>query len=188
MADKMTFMAKWLEDIRADENLDISEQELAYITYAAVIYGISSEKLNIGETFGNEFRFLNMAMPNIYGQIDNIQSYNPNRKSEYDAEAIKELRLAGKTARQICEELGYDVDKANSLTSNRGWREAGQILRQKCTDMEKPVQKSVQNVQKSGKSVQKQKEQICTEMDKSVQNENRSVQKSVQKVDNVFNF
>lgn len=164
MADKMTFMAKWLEDIRADENLDVTEQELAYIVYAAVVYGISSEKINIGAIFGNEFKFLNMAMPNIYGQIDNIQSYNPNRKSEYDSDAIKDLRLEGKTAKQICEILGYDTSKANSLTSNKGWKEAGQILKQNCTDS---IQKSVQNVQTDT-------EQKCTD----------SVQKPVSR----FNF
>ena len=181
MADKMTFMAKWLEDIKADKNLNVTEQELAYITYAAVIYGVSSEKINIGAIFGNDFKFLNMAMPNIYGQIDNIQNYDPGRKIKYDSDAIKELRLQGKTAAEICEELGYDVTKANSLTSNKGWKEAGQILAQK----KKENPDSVQNLYRT---VQKNTEQNGTE---SIQKNTESVQKctdSGQDAVDTFNF
>lgn len=118
---KMTFMGKWLDDIENDPNFELTEEEKAYITYAAVKFGLTGEKINIGEVFGKEFNGLNMAMSNIYGQIDNIQSYNPNRKTIYDENAIYELRLKGFTAVQICEELGYDVAKAKSLTSNKGW-------------------------------------------------------------------
>ncbi len=121
-------MSKWLKDIKEDQNLELSEQELAYIVYAAVKYGLEGEKLNLGEVFGKEFKYLNIAMPNIYGQIDNIQGYDLGRRTKYDSEKIKELKLKGYTAVQICEELGYDKSKARSLTSNKGWREAVQIL------------------------------------------------------------
>lgn len=132
MADKMTFMKKWINDIRADENVDMTEQEIAYVIYAAVNYGLSGEKINHGEIFGKEFKHLNYAMPNIYGQIDNIQNYGEEKKAtvlKYDADAIYELRMKGHTAKEICLELGYPVEKANNITSNKGWVRANQELK-----------------------------------------------------------
>ena len=146
MADKMTFMKKWIDDIREDENLDVSEQELAYIVYAAVSYGVTGDKINLGDTFGKEFKYLNYAMSNIYGQIDNIQSYGEEKKAsilKYDSDAIYALRMQGYTAKEICIEFGYPIEKANNITSNKGWVRAGQDLK------ELKVQKSGN----SGKSV-----------------------------------
>ncbi len=139
MADKMTVMKKWIEDIRADENLDMTEQEIAYVVYAAVNYGLTGDKINHGELFGKEFKHLNYAMPNIYGQIDNIQNYGEEKKVtvlKYDADAIYGLRMQGLTAKEICISLGYPVEKANNITSNKGWVRANQELK----------------IQKSGKS------------------------------------
>lgn len=152
MADKMTIMKKWIDGIREDENLDLTEQEIAYIIYALVTFGLEGTKVNLGQTFGAEFRHLNLAMSNIYTQIESIQNYGEEKKSsvlKYDADKIYELRLAGKTAKEICVELGYGVDKANNITSNKGWRRAGVELKE-C------------GVQKSGNSVQ-----IDTKMEKS---------------------
>lgn len=146
MADKMTVMKKWIEDIRADENLDMTEQEIAYVVYAAVNYGLTGDKINHGELFGKEFKHLNYAMPNIYGQIDNIQNYGEEKKAsilKYDSDAIYALRMQGYTAKEICIELGYPTEKANNITSNKGWVRAGQDLK------ELKVQKSGN----SGKSV-----------------------------------
>ena len=148
MADKMTVMKKWIDDIRKDDNLEVTEQELAYIMYAAITFGLEGEKVNIGEVFGKEFKHLNFAMSNIYGQIENIQNYGEEMKAsvlKYDADKIYELRLEGYTAKEICRELGYGEDKANNITSNKGWKLAGEELRKS----------GVQKSGKSGFSVQK---------------------------------
>lgn len=174
---KMTLMKKWFDDIIDDPNQDLTEQDMAYITYAAVRYGLYQEKINIKEKFGRD---LNLAMPNIYGQIDNIKGFSENRNVKYDSEAIKELRLKGCTAKEVCAELGYPEDKARSITSNKGWIEAGKMLK----NMDRPVQKSTESVQSKNKiisikgtentdSVQKYTEisqTENTEKDRSVQN------------------
>ena len=131
MADKVTLMKKWFDDIREDENLfDLTETDIAYLIYAAAQYGFTGEKVNLGEVFGKEYRGLNMAMPNIYGQIDRIKNFNDKvgGSIKYDSEAIKELRLKGMTALEICRELGYPAEKVKSLTSNKGWKEAGELM------------------------------------------------------------
>jgi hypothetical protein len=148
MADKMTVMKKWIDDIRKDDNLEVTEQELAYIVYAAITFGLEGEKVNIGEVFGKEFKHLNFAMSNIYGQIENIQNYGEEKKAsvlKYDADRIYELRLQGYTAKEICVMEGYGEDKANNITSNKGWKLAGEELKKR----------GVQKSGNSGKSVQK---------------------------------
>lgn len=171
MADKMTFMGKWLDDIVNDPNLiGLDNQQLAYITYATVQYGLTGNKINIGEVFGKEFSALNFAMPNIYGQVDNIQSYPEKMGAmiRYDSDAICKLRLKGMTAKEICKELGYPLEKARSITSNKGWIEAGKILAKNKTE-------NIESVQK----VQKCESDVCTE---SVQKTNRNVQKLAENV------
>jgi hypothetical protein len=173
MADenKVTLMEKWFDDIRNDENLvNLTEQDIAYIMYAAANYGFTGQKTDIGAVFGSEFRGLNFAMSNIYGQIDRISGYgnkmSNGRKVKYDSEAIKNLRLTKHcTAVQICDELGYDRECAKSILSNKGWVEAGKILaEQKAKEIQKStdsiqittekIQKSTENLQKSTDSVQ----------------------------------
>ena len=86
-------------------------------------------------------------MPNIYGQIENIQNYGEEMKAsvlKYDADRIYELRMAGMTAKEICIELGYGEEKANNITSNKGWKLAGVELKKS----------EVQKSGKSGNSVQ----------------------------------
>ena len=174
MADKVTIMKKWINDIVEDPNVDASEQDLAYIIYAAYVYGTTGEKINIGEVFGKEFKMLNMIMPNIYGQIDNIKNYDPSdgRNAKYDADAIRECRLRGLTAKETCIELGYPEAKARSITTNKGWKEAGEILR----GMETTVQNESESVLGVSKelisNVQKKSDltQKLTEKDRSVQN------------------
>ena len=147
MADKMTVMKKWIDGIRNDENLEVTEQEMAYIMYAMITFGLDGEKVNIGDVFGKEFKHLNFAMSNIYGQIENIQNYGEEMKAsvlKYDADKIYELRMAGMTAKEICIELGYGEEKANNITSNKGWKLAGVELKKS----------GVQKSGKSGNSVQ----------------------------------
>ena len=123
MADKMIFQRKWYDAIKNDEYIETTDQEMAYILYAAMIYSFEGERIDIGEVFGAEFKGLNRSMPNIYSQIDNIKDWSDkmsDAKRKYDPERIKELRLQGYKAREICEIEGYDVSKANNITSNRG--------------------------------------------------------------------
>lgn len=132
MADKMTVMRKWLDDIKNDENITVTDVDEAYILYAMIHYGLYGEKINISEIFGKEHGTLNYLMPNIYGQIDNIQNYKPaDNNGKYDADKIYQLRLEGHTAKQICQELGYPVEKWRSLTSNKGWTDAGEELKKR---------------------------------------------------------
>ena len=155
-ADKMTIMKKWIDGIREDENIDLTEQQIAYIIYAIVTYGLNGTKVNIGNVFGEEFKDLNLAMSNIYTHIDNIQNYKEEKKAsvlKYDANRIYELRLEGYTAKEICVMEGYGEDKANNITSNKGWKLAGEELKRR-------------KVQKSGNSV------------KSVQNNTESMERN----------
>ena len=176
MADKVTLMKQWFDTIKEDENLgEITEEQMAYIIYAAVNYGFSSEKINIGAVFGKENQILNFIMPNIYSQIDNIQKYDPkNGKIKYDAEAIKNLRLQGFKAREICEKLGYPLDKEKSISSNKGWIEAGKIIKQnpeKYRSVQKDTTVSIQ-IQNTD----------------SVQNSTDMVQNDTDSVQNAFDF
>lgn len=184
MADKMTFMGKWLDDIVNDPNLiGLDNQQLAYITYATVQYGLTGNKINMGEVFGKEFSALNFAMPNIYGQVDNIQSYPEKMGAmiRYDSDAICKLRLKGMTSKEICIELGYPLEKARSITSNKGWIEAGKILAKNKTENTKSVQK-----------VQKCESDVCTEsvqkVNEGVQNLTENVQKSDRNTESVQNL
>jgi hypothetical protein len=130
MADKMIFQKSWYDAIMADEYLETTEQEMAYILYAAMIYSFDGTRINLGEVFGAEFKGLNRSMPNIYQQIDGIKNWgekNQQKNQKYDNEAIKELAAMGYTQKQICIELGYDVAKAKSLSSNPGYKEGRAI-------------------------------------------------------------
>lgn len=159
-ADKMTIMKKWIDGIRNDENLEVTEQELAYIIYAMVSFGLDGDKVNIGEVFGKEFKHLNFAMSNIYTQVESIQNYGEEKKAsvlKYDADRIYELRLEGYTAKEICAMEGYGEDKANNITSNKGWKLAGEELKKR-------------RVQKSGNSVKSVSESVQSNTDSMERN------------------
>lgn len=177
---RVVLKPKWFEDIENDPNLDFSTQEMAYIVYAASRYGFYQEKINIAEVFGKEFARLNIAMSNIYGQIDNIKNWDKSNGAnvKYDAEAIKECRLKGMTAREICIELGYPLDKVKSLTSNKGWVEANKILK------EEKIQKSTDSVQNRNEQII-QKKTENTDLSNTESTENTDLS---QKDRNLFNF
>ena len=159
---KVTLKSDWFDAIREDETLGgISEEQMAYIIYAATMYGFTGEKVNIGNVFGKEFAVLNFCMTNIYSQIDRIKVYSEEQgkvNEKYDADAIKELKINNPqmTAKEICRELGYPESKAKSITTNKGWLEAQSMIKsknieivQKLTDsVKKSVQKETENVQK----------------------------------------
>lgn len=126
MADRMIFQKKWYESLMEDEYSDITDQEMAYILYAAMMYSFEGGRTDLGATFGEEFKSLNRVMPNIYSQIDNIENYNnkfQGKNQKYDNEAIKALAAEGYTQKEICLKLGYDPAKSRSLSSNRGYIE-----------------------------------------------------------------
>ena len=172
MSDSVKLMKKWFDDIQADEILGgLSEQEMAYIIYAAAHYGFSSEKTNFETKFGPEFKNLAFAMSNIYGQIDNIQNYSDkmNTNVKYDAEQIYQLRMEGKTGKEICQILGLPPEKQRSLSTNPGWKRAKKDL---------DTQKNTETVQKNTDSVQTVTDSTDTDT---------AVQKSVNVVGG-FNF
>ena len=123
---KMVFLQSWYDAIMSDEYLETTDQEMAYILYAAMLYSFNGEKTNLGAVFGPEFKGLNRAMPNIYSQIDNIQEYgdkNGAKNQKYNNDKIRELAAQGLTQKEICIQLGYDVNKCRSLSSNKGYIE-----------------------------------------------------------------
>lgn len=170
---KLIFMKDQYDAIMNDDVEATTEQEMAYILFAAAQYAFNKEKINIGEVFGKEFKGLNRSMPNIYSQMDRIKIWTEEQGKinvKYDADAIKELKVNNPTmtAKQICIELGYPEENARSLTSNKGWKEAQQIIKdrneqtvQKCTESVQ-MDKTVQNcgVQKNTESVQKSTENV----------------------------
>ena len=172
MSDSIKLMKKWFDDIQSDEIIGgLSAQEMSYVIYAAARYGFSSEKTNFEMEFGPEFKNLAFAMSNIYGQIDNIQNYSDKMNSnvKYDAEQIYQLRMEGKTGKEICKILGLPLDKERSLSTNPGWKKAKKDL----------------DAQKNTDSVQKNTETVQTVIDST--DTDTAVQKSVKAV-NGFDF
>lgn len=133
MGSKLTFMKNWYDAIIEDKYVETSPQEMAYILYAAANYAFFGERIDMGEVFGEEFKGLNRSMPNIYSQMDNIKEFGERNKrvnQRYDNEKVKELAALGYTQKEVCLELGYDVDKSKSLSSNKGWKEGKAIFEQ----------------------------------------------------------
>lgn len=160
--DKFTFLKRWFDAEMQDENNQTTEQEMAYILFAAAKYAFEGEKINMGEVFGKDFRGLNRSMPNIYSQMDNIKIWtenNQNVNQKYDNESIKKLAEEGLTQKAICEKLGYDINKSKSLSSNAGYRAGRQIfLERKKKEKESLGQNSdssVENCQKTSKNEEK---------------------------------
>lgn len=126
MGSKLTFMKNWYDAIIEDEYVETSPQEMAYILYAAANYAFFGERIDIGKIFGENFKGLNRSMPTIYSQIDNIKEFgerNQGKNQKYDNDKVRELAAMGLTQKDICKELGYDVDKSKSLSSNKGYKE-----------------------------------------------------------------
>lgn len=182
MANISDSVKNWMKEIENDEFCETSPVELGCICYATFRYIWDNEKTNMAEFFGEEYRSLNRSMANIYSQVDRIKNFRSNETNtniKYDAEKIKELRLQGLSSKEICEKLGYPADKSRSLTSNRGWIEAGKILKDKvCTENTDSVQKSVKS----------DAETVQTDRQNSVQKNTESVQKQTENTDSVQNF
>ena len=126
MADTFKFQKDWYEAIANDKYVSTTPQEMAYILYAAMQYAFNDgNPIDLGEVFGKEFGGLNRSMPNIYGQMDRIRNYEKGKSSDtYDHEAIYRLRMEGKKGKEICQILGYPLEKERSLSSTKGWKKA----------------------------------------------------------------
>lgn len=142
-ADKMIFQKDWYEGIVNNEYVETTEQEMAYILYAAMRYCFYDETIDLGEIFGKEFKGLNRDMSNIYTQINKIKNWSENMSSKnqkYDDPKIKELAAKGYTQKQICIELGYDESKSKSLSSAALYKEGRAIyLASKKTEVDSSV-------------------------------------------------
>lgn len=146
--NRMIFQRDWYENIINDKFVPTTEQEIAYLLYAAMKYSFYDEQVDLGEIFGKEFANLNRSMTSIYGQIDKIKNYREEKKAsilKYDADRIYELRLEGHTAKEICIMEGYGEDKANNITSNKGWKLAGEELKKRKIQKSGNSVKSIQN-------------------------------------------
>ena len=191
MADTFKFQKDWYEAILNDKYVKTTPQEMAYIVYAAMQYAFNDgQPIDLGETFGEQFRGLNRSMPNIYDQINRIRNYEKNKNEEkYDNDAIYQLRMEGKTGKEICQILGYPLERERSLSSTKGWKKARED-KKKNTEICKTSVKSIEKIQiQNTESVQNNTENVQkdTESVQSVNTESvKNVQKSVNFTD--FNF
>ena len=132
MASNIVFLEQWKDELMNDEFAPLTEQEVAYLVYAAAIYCWSGEKTDFEAVFNRPD--LNRVMASYYFQIDNIVNYKDNMKKvtegkqTFDNEAIKELAAQGISQKEICRRLGYDEARSRSLSSNRGYREGRAIF------------------------------------------------------------
>jgi len=188
MADTFKFQKDWYEAILNDKYVKTTPQEMAYIVYAAMQYAFNDgQPIDLGETFGEQFRGLNRSMPNIYDQINRIRNYEKSKNEEkYDNDAIYQLRMEGKTGKEICQILGYPLERERSLSSTKGWKKAREDKKSNTeickvsvksvgdnTEIQIQNTDSVQNdteiLQKNTDSVQSVNTEICKNVQKSVE-------------------
>ena len=127
MANNIVFLEQWKNELMNDEFAPLTEEEIAYMVYAAAIYCWTGEKTDFQVAFNRPD--LTRVMAPYYAQIDNICNYKDNMKKvvdgkqNFDNDAIKELAAQGISQKEICRRLGYDEARSRSLSSNRGYRE-----------------------------------------------------------------
>ena len=128
ISDNIIWLDKWEKTLREDEFAPASNEDIAFMLYAAKVYCMTGNKTNFKEVFNRPD--LNKAMAPYYPQIDSIVNYRvdqgKNNKKQgnqsYDNERVKNLAMRGYTQKQICITLGYDESKSRSLSSNAGYR------------------------------------------------------------------
>jgi hypothetical protein len=157
---------------------------MAYIVYAAMQYAFNDgQPIDLGETFGEQFRGLNRSMPNIYDQINRIRNYEKNKNEEkYDNDAIYQLRMEGKTGKEICQILGYPLERERSLSSTKGWKRAREdkkknteICKTSVNSIEKIQIQNTESVQNNTENIQKDTESVQSVNTESVKNLQKSV-------------
>lgn len=147
--NSILFRKEWFEDLK---NNGGTPEQIAAILYGAAMYNYYGEKINLGGTFGSEYSALGLTAGGIYSQMDKIAEYKgTNEKMKFNPEQIKKMRLKGMTQREIAEAVGATNYK--SISSNKGWIEAGEELKRRKEDVS--VQKSTENVQNVTEKVQK---------------------------------
>jgi hypothetical protein len=184
MADTFKFQKDWYEAILNDKYVKTTPQEMAYIVYAAMQYAFNDgQPIDLGETFGEQFRGLNRSMPNIYDQINRIRNYEKNKNEEkYDNDAIYQLRMEGKTGKEICQILGYPLERERSLSSTKGWKRAREdkkknteICKTSVNSIEKIQIQNTESVQNNTENIQKDTESVQSVNTESVKNLQKSV-------------
>lgn len=177
MADTFKFQKDWYEAIVNDKYVNTTPQEMAYILYAAMQYAFNDgNPIDLGETFGREFVGLNRSMPNIYGQMDRIKNYEKGKSSDtYDHDAIYVLRMMDKKGKEICQILGYPLEKEKSLSSTRGWKKAKKDKEENGLTYE-----DIKDTE-----ICKKYRSICNQERKNTVQNTETVQKSVKNTENV---
>lgn len=122
MAESKLLMLKdWFESI----SKTLGPHDAAYVSYAIDYYSCYDEKLDIGKIFGEDVaKRIDPVLAAYYTQIDRINNKfvaGAGRKEKYDSDKLRELASQGKTAKQICEELG--IEYSRSIYSNKGYKE-----------------------------------------------------------------
>ena len=126
-------MEDWIKSLENDPIIGstINETAVSMILYGLYQYGVSGEKVDLGEVFGKQFAVYNYALLGLYPQVDKMQKYSKgvNKGGKYDNDAIKELAMQGLGPKAICEQLGYDPAIAKSISTNRGYKEGKEIFK-----------------------------------------------------------
>lgn len=128
LCDDIIWLDEWEKSLREDEFAPASNEDIAFMLYAASVYCKTGNKTNFAEVFNRPD--LNRAMAPYYLQIDKIIHFRANNgknnkkegNQSYDAEKIKVLAMKGYTQKEICRVLGYDESKSRSLSTNTGYR------------------------------------------------------------------
>lgn len=166
--DQIIFLQEWFNELANDEFTPASPEELAYILYAATRYSWFGEKTNFEETFNRAD--LNKIMSTYYAQIDRITGYRKSSgkgNQKYDNDAVKELAAKGLSQKAICIELGYDVTKARSLSSNSGYRQGREIFKESQKLLEVNKTDKNQKLSVLNKTDETDKSQKLSETDKN---------------------
>ena len=129
--NKVTIMEDWISALENDPKLggSMNETAIAYLLYGLYKYGVSGEKIDLGEVFGQNAGVLNFVLMGLYPQIDKMQNFSKgeHKGGKYNNEAIKELAIQGCGPKEICERLGYDPSVAKSISTNRFYKEGREI-------------------------------------------------------------
>lgn len=209
MADSIKITKQWLDNFYADDFNDYSDEDIAYILYGMVRFGLYGEKTNLVKMFNlPPERNLNYALAQYYPQINNMINYEEKQKKlqevnkKYNDDAIYFLRKRGYTGKEICNILHYECGEKN-LSTTKGWkkeleeRKNGQVRLPKADDDAikclgvSVTDKNTDSVQISVNEDVTDKIQICTDTDTIQTDNTESVQKSVESVKNgdpAFNF
>ena len=188
MANNIVFLEQWKNELMNDEFAPLTEEEIAYMVYAAAIYCWTGEKTDFQVAFNRPD--LTRVMAPYYAQIDNICNYKDNMKKvvdgkqNFDNDAIKELAAQGISQKEICRRLGYDEARSRSLSSNRGYREGRALF---LAGVELESQKKSELTQNESEKVIYESEIVSSESESKNESELTNPDKT-DKLSGTFNF